>query len=325
MQPGGTYQIAVDATDNVGVADVEFSVNGQHVAVATTSPYQFTLAVPVTYAAGATLVLTAVARDLSNTTAVATAETRTGGPGGISGYAFDDTTGFVLQGVNAVLNNDVSAVTDASGTFNLISLVPSGVVRLTKDGYTPVERHYSVAIGEGTALFDARLTPLDAQSNVIGSNGGTASGDGGRLQANFPAGTFASARDMRMTAVSPQGLANLLPYGWSPIPGAVVDVRPAAAGADLSQEFPSPVLLTVSQLSGLNAATPITLAYYDEASHRWMVKAVELHALVGSNGEATLSAGLYCQGQHAFLVADSGSTAPPAASGGPAFDRVPIG
>src|SRR6185503_1861211 len=105
VQPGGTYQILVDATDNVGVADVEFRVNGQYVATSPVAPYEFTLAVPTVYAAGTNLVLSAVARDLTNTTAVATAQTRSGGPGGVSGYVFDDTTGYVLAGVNASLNN----------------------------------------------------------------------------------------------------------------------------------------------------------------------------------------------------------------------------
>ncbi|MBC8029832.1 MAG: Ig-like domain-containing protein [Pyrinomonadaceae bacterium] len=310
VQPGGTYQILVDATDNVGVADVEFRLNGQYVATVATAPYQFTLAVPSVYAAGANLVLSAVARDLTNTTAVATAQTRTGGPGGISGYVFDDTTGYVLQGVNVLLNSDGSVITDELGVFNLISSSPSGVVRLTKDGHTLVERSYSVSIGEGTALFDARLTPLDSQTNLIGVSGATANGDGGRLQVTFPAGTFDEPTDMRVTNVSPQGLANLLPYGWSPVPSAVVDLRPAPNSAAAPQAFPAPAHLTISQVSGLTSATPLTLVGYDETSHRWMVVSAGLYATATSGGGA-LSADLPRTGQYAFLVADTGPTAPP--------------
>lgn len=299
VQPGSSYQILVDAADNVGVADVEFRVNGQHVATNTTAPYQFTLTLPLAYAADTTLVLSAVARDLTNTTAVATAQTRTGGPGGISGYVFDDATGYVLPAVNVALNNAAAAPTDAQGVFNLVSATPSGVVRLSKDGYTAVERLYSVSTGEGTALFDTRLTPLDTHANSIGVAGGTASGDGGRLQATFDAGTFSDATDVRVTSVSPQGLQNLLPYGWSPVPGAVVDVR-AANGA-------APAHLVISQVANLTSATPLTLARYDESGHRWVVVATNLFAT--ANGG--LSADLPSAGQFAFLVADTGAIAPP--------------
>jgi RHS repeat-associated protein len=309
VQPGGEYQILVDARDNVGVADVEFRVNGQHVETTSTAPYQFTLAVSTVYAAGTNLVLSAVARDLTNTTAVATAQTRTGGPGGISGYVFDDRTGYVLQGVNALLNNDGSMLTDELGVFNLISSTPSGVVRLSKNAHTPVERLYSVSIGEGTALFDARLTPLDSQANTIGIAGGTAGGDSGRVQVSFAPGTFADEADIRVTSVSPQGPENLLPYGWSPVPGALVDVRPASGGVVGSQALPAPAHLAISQVNGLSSATPLTLARYDEASHRWMVVSTGTYATADSGA---LSADLPRLGQYAFLVADTGATAPPA-------------
>ena len=302
VQPGGSYQVLVEASDNQGIADVEFSLNGQHVATASTAPYLFTLTVPLTYAAGVTLVLSAVARDLTNTTAVATAETHTAGPGGISGYAFDDSTGYVMPGVAALLNGDASVNTDEQGVFSLISAMPSGVVRLSKDGYTPVERLYKVAVGEGTAVFDSRLTPLDSHANVIGVGGGTASGDDGRVQVSFNAGTFASQTDVRVTSVSPQGLANLLPYGWSPVPGAVIDLRPAS-----SAPYQSAAHLAISQVAGLTAATPLTLARYDEESHAWTVAAVG--QLASANGG--LTADLPRAGQYAYLVADTGVTAPP--------------
>ena len=191
VQPGSTYQILVDAADNIGVADVEFRVNGQYIGAASAAPYQFTLTIPLANAAGSTLVLSAVARDLTNTTAVATAQTQIGGPGGISGYAFDDATGYVLPAVNVQLNGDAPAATDtrahSTGFFR-----PDRLRSLSKGGYTPVDRLYSVSQGEGTALFDARLTPLDSHANLIGPSGGTATGDGGRVQLSFNAELWAS-------------------------------------------------------------------------------------------------------------------------------------
>ena len=302
VQAGGTYQILVNATDNVGIADVELRLNGQRIETVTTAPYQFTLAIPAVYAGGVTLVLSAVARDLTNTTTVATAQLQTAGPGGISGYVFDDTTGYVMQGVNALLNGGSPVTTDEQGVFSFVSTMPAGVVRLSKDGYTPIERLYKVAIGEGTALFDARLTPLDSQTNSIGASGGTVNGDGGRVQLSFVAGALSQQTDLRVTSVSPQGLANLLPYGWSPVPGAIIDVR--AADGSLAG---SPAHLTISQVNGLTSSTPLTLARYDETTHSWTVVSVGLFAAAGG----ALSADLPSLGQYAFLVADTGATTPP--------------
>ncbi len=302
VQPGGTYQILVNATDNVGIADVELRLNGQRIETVTTAPYQFTLSVPAVFAAGVTLVLSAVARDLTNTTTVATAQLQTAGPGGISGYVFDDTTGYVMVGVNALLNGASPVTTDEAGVFSFVSTTPAGVVRLSKDGFTPVERLYKVAIGEGTALFDARLTPLDSQTNSIGASGGTVNGDGGRVQVNFVAGALSQQMDLRVTSISPQGLANLLPYGWSPVPGAIIDIRTADGSA-----LQSPAQLTISTVAGLSSTTPLTLARYDEASHSWTVVGVSLQASTGG----ALSADLPSLGQYAFLVADTGTTAPP--------------
>lgn len=303
VQPGGTYQVLVNATDNVGIADVELRLNGQRIETVTAAPYQFTLSVPAVFAPGVTLVLSAVARDLTNTTTVATAQLQTAGPGGISGYVFDDTTGYVMQGVNALLNGSSPVTTDELGIFSFISSTPTGVVRLSKDGYTPVERVYKVAIGEGTALFDARLTPLDSNTNSIGASGGTINADGGRVQVNFVAGALAQQTDLRVTSISPQGLANLLPYGWSPVPGAIIDVRTADGSAALQ----SPSHLTISQVAGLTSTTTLTLARYDETTHSWTVVAVNLQASAGG----ALSADLPSLGQYAFLVADTGATAPP--------------
>lgn len=303
VQPGGTYQVLVNATDNVGIADVELRLNGQKIDTVTTAPYQFTLSVPAAFAAGVTLVLSAVARDVANTTSVATAQLQTAGPGGISGYVFDDSTGYVMQGVSALLNGSSPVSTDEQGVFSFVSSTPAGVVRLLKDGYTPVERLYKVAIGEGTALFDARLTPLDSQTNSIGASGGTVSGDGGRVQVNFVAGALSQQTDLRVTAVSPQGLANLLPYGWSPVPGGIIDVRTAAGSAGLQ----SPSHLTISAVAGLASSTPLTLTRYDETTHSWTVIGVAIQSAAGG----ALSADLPGLGQYAFLVADTGATAPP--------------
>ncbi|HEV2763756.1 MAG TPA: Ig-like domain-containing protein, partial [Pyrinomonadaceae bacterium] len=309
VQPGATYQITVEAADNVGVAEVEFSLDGTRVASLSAAPYVFTLSVPSPLAAGQVLTLTAVARDLSGATSVATAQARTSGPGGLSGYVFDDATGYVLAGARAAVEGEASATTDEGGVYSLVSARPSGVVRVSKDGYTAVERIFNVTPGEGSALFDARLTPLDARANPLGAAGGTALGDGERLRADFPAGSLGATADVRLTSVSPQGLANLLPYGWSPVPGAVVDVR---AGVSSSAAFQTPVRLKVAKPSASLAGLTLTLARYDEQAHGWRVVATNL----APAADGSLEADLERAGQYAFVVADAGATAPPAPAAG---------
>jgi RHS repeat-associated protein len=306
VQPGASYQITVEATDNVGVAAVEFSVNGAAVGTDAESPYVFTLNVPAALAAGNTLTLSAVARDLSGTSATATAQARTTGPGGISGYAFDDATGYTLEGARAAIAGETNATTDASGTYGLVSNNATGVVRLTKDGYTPVERIYNVSPSEGAALFDARLTPLDSHANQIGAAGGSATGDSDRMRLDIAAGSLPEGTDVRLTSVSPQGLANLLPYGWSPVPGGVVDVR---AG---STAFQTPAHLRIARTSVSLNGLALALVRYDEQAHGWRVVAANLSA----NADGSLEADITAPGQYAFLVADQGTTAPPPAQGG---------
>lgn len=315
VQPGGSYQVTVEAADNVGVADVELRVSGARVGVVTVAPYQFTVNVPAALAAGNVLTLTAVARDLTGSTAVATAKMQTTGPGGVSGYVFDDSTGYVLEGVTALLDNSASNASDAQGAFNFVSTTPSGVVRLSKAGFTPVERVYTVLPGEGAALFDARLTPLDSQANDLGPAGGTATGDGGRLRVSFGAGLFADTTDVRITSVSPQGLEGLLPFGWSPVPHAVVHVGAATADAPLPATFQTPARLSIARTPELSSAVPLVLARYDERVHGWTVVLTNLNAGV----DGALEADLPGPGQYALLVADVGTSAPPAPVAGQAL------
>lgn len=312
VQPGGTYVIRADAADNLGVSAVDFMVDGQQVAAVAQAPYEFTFTVPADAAPDRLLSVAAVARDLTGAAASDTAVTRVVGPSGVSGYVFDDATGYAIEGARASVAGGQSVTTQPAGVYSFVSATPSGVVRIFREGYTPAERSYEGASGGGTSLFDARLTRLDANSNVSTAAGGMASGDGGRLQVALGAGAFPAGADVRVTSVSPQGLANLLPFGWSPVPGAVVDVRPANYAGAIAAPFEAPARLTVSAVQGLAAGTPLVLARYDEAAHAWKVVVAALTA--GEGG--ALSADLPAAGQYAFLVADTGSTAPPASADG---------
>ncbi|MGH9765330.1 MAG: beta strand repeat-containing protein, partial [Blastocatellia bacterium] len=312
VQAGNSYQITATASDSVGVAEVDFSVNGQTSATLTAPPYQFTFTVPSTAAAGQAFTISAVAKGLSGLTAVDTAQTQVSGPGGVSGYVFDDGTGYIISGASATMSEGGSVPTNASGVFSFVSASPSGLVRVFNAGYTPVERAYSVGSGLGTSVFDSRLTLLDGQTNVIHSSGGLASGSGGVITATFAAGSFPDGSDVRLTSISQQGLINLLPFGWSPVPGAVVDVRVNGPDAPATTLFSSAAQLNIASVAGLVSSTPLVLVHYDESAHAWIV--LQTGVAAGTGG--ALSATLPGPGQYAFLVADTGATAPPAAAPG---------
>jgi len=305
VQPGSSYQLQAEAADSYGVAEVEFLVDGVSMTRTSVAPYQFNYLVPANFPPNQTISVSAVARDFSGSSAVATAQTVTTGPSGIVGFVFDDVTGYILPEAVAALNGQNSVLTEGTGRYSFVSPTNAGFVKVSKDGYTTVERSYNSEAGLGVEIFDSRLTPLDSKTNAMDANGGgTASSNNLRFSAQFGNGAFPSNTDVRLTEVSPQGLANLLPFGWSPVPGAVVDIR--TAQPTIVTPFPTAATLTVSQVTNVTSSIPLTLARYDEAQHKWIVVAKDIVVAGGS-----LNASIPVAGQYAFLVADTGATAPP--------------
>jgi len=307
IQPGASYAIRAEASDALGIASVEFAVDGQVVKTATTAPFEFTLTVPANVQSGQVIVMTATARDLAGASATDTVRAKVSGPGGISGYVFDDATGYAVESAMAILNGGLAVSSDSQGAFVIISSTPSGVIRIFRSEYTPVERIYSVGPGGSVSLFDARLTRISTDANIIGAAGGAATGDGGRINISFGAGSFAEGTDIRVTSISPQGLIGLLPFGWSPVPGAIIDIRRADTSLVETGIFSNVANLTINETLGLAAGTRLVLARYDEATHKWIV--VESSVIAGEGG--LIAATLPGAGQYAFLVADTGETAPP--------------
>lgn len=308
VNPGESYIIGATAFDAYGIADVEFTVNGASIIRSAVSPYQFTLNIPLNQAPNENLNISAIARDNAGLGATSTARIITSGPSGLTGYVFDDATGYILPEASARLNTQNPLLTDENGLYSFISNSASGNVLLSKTGYTAVERSYSAIAGTGVEIFDARLTPLDSKINTADGNGSVNASDStDKIQAQFAPNSFPSGADVRLTHVSPQGLANLLPFGWSPIPEAVVDIRTADETGFSNRSLPNPADLIVSNIPGLAANIPVVLARYNDASHKWIVLQTDLVA--GENGR--LQASISSTGQYAFLVADTGATAPP--------------
>ncbi len=313
VNPGESYTIGATAFDTYGISDVEFTINGASVTRSSVSPYLYTLNIPLNQTPNETLNISAIARDNAGLSATATARIITSGPSGLTGYVFDDATGYVLPETSARLNVQNPLLTDENGLYSFISTSASGNVLLSKNGYTTIERGYTATAGSGVEVFDARLTPLDSKVNTADANGSAnASNTGGKIQLQFAPNSFPAGTDIRVTEVSPQGLANLLPYGWSPIPGAVVDIRTADETGFSNRNFSNPANLTITQLSGLTSNIPVVLAKYDGTAHKWIVLQRDLFAVT----EGTLQTSISTSGQFAFLVADTGATAPPSAVNG---------
>ena len=245
------------------------------------------------------------------------------GPGYLQGKVLDDTRGLRMEGAAV-------ALTDAAGvTTSLTSAVDGGyfaetasgqtLVTITRPGYTSVERLVAVLPEKKASAVDARLTRISATSNQVNATGGTIRAEVGTgtvrpvIELEIPAGAIAVQSDLRLTPVSNQGLAGLLPLGWSPL--AVVDLRllEPNAGTQLEVAFTSAATIKFPVTASMPAPDAVvTLAAYDASSHQWRTKG---NATVAADG-LSASASLDGAGQYALVVADPAPNAPEAAVAG---------
>ena len=137
---------------------------------------------------------------------------------------------------------------------------------------------------------------------------GTATSEDGQFRVEFPPGALSKPADIRLTAVSPQGLAGRLPFGWSPAPGAVVDIRPWDA-SNMGASLLVPARLRLEKAPGLSSESKLVFVRYDEDRHCWEVVAAQVTA----GPEGAVEAEVRTLGQYALLAPDTGPTAPPEA------------
>lgn len=253
-------------SDNLQVAQVAFTINGQPAGTFTQPPYDVVITVPQSAANGDVLTIVATARDTAGNTASESHGVKVVTAAAITGLVLDDKTGLPLAGASVVILKDgvtpTPVTTDANGRYTLPSSDALAVIRISKDGMTLVERHVSLTTGVGAVPVDARLTLL-----------GTASGD-----ISVP-----GAASGTVTALSAQGLPGLLPMGWAPL-----------AAVDLQQ----PGAITVAHLATTN---PLTLVRYDLDLHDWSVVSTALTPA----GDQTLSVTVLTAGTYAVILPDS--------------------
>ncbi|MBW2258221.1 MAG: hypothetical protein JRI25_26985, partial [Deltaproteobacteria bacterium] len=231
------------------------------------------------------------------------------GAGFLQGEVYDDRAGLPLARAMATLLADgsgsleppVTTTADAQGRFLLEGLQGEALVRLEQPGYTGVDRRGVIPGDTASTLLDARLTPLDAQIHTITSAlGGEVSDTAGSVTLVFPPGSVAAVTDIRVTALSNQGLPGRLPLGWSPI--AAVDVRPF--GLTLAQ----PARLRVPNHLNLLPDSQVTIAVYDPQGHQWVV---QTPAQVTADGQ-DIAVETLTTGQWVWLLPDAAPFAPAA-------------
>ncbi|HEX4965393.1 MAG TPA: Ig-like domain-containing protein [Thermoanaerobaculia bacterium] len=232
-----------------------------------------------------------------------------GGSGFLLGTVIDNATGRPLAGARVLVTatNGTALpeplpeqVTGDDGRFRLP--VPAGTHDLTivRPGYAPAFRLVASGAGQGTEIFDPRLTPA-ATPQTLGSGGGTW-GSGTDAILTLPAGALAASVSVAATRLDEQGLPMLLPYGWSPRGAAWLDLGGAALLADSTLSLP------VESATG----TSLVLVHLDLASLQWRV----LGTAQVANGRVAFTlpaaaAGL-TDGGWAAVEADDGPLAPPA-------------
>ncbi len=246
----------------------------------------------------------------------------TTGAGFLHGEVYDDSLGLPLANASVSLLADgggarsppLEVGVDANGEFLLSGQSGPAVVRVESPGFTAVERLATIPAGTAQRLLDTRLTLLDdSVTSVSSATGGVATNSKGELALTFGAGALAADADLQLTRISNQGLAGVLPAGWSPV--AVVDIAPAGL------EFAQPAQLALPNDFNFPASSAVDLSTYDAATHQWVGAAP---ARVSVNGQ-TITAPLEGTGQVALLLADVTPLAPPALQTGVPLEGVALG
>ncbi len=328
---GASVSLSLSASDAIGLKAVEVTANNLSLwsftpnsELSTQNSISYLLSPDL--APGTVVNLQARVKDSAGNAGTATAQIQINqGPSGhgfIQGEVYDDSKGLRLEGaqisITAISNppsvppyqGGIWGVTLADGGY--FTEAPEGdyLITISKAGFTSVERLVTVKPEKKTIAVDARLTPVNTAQNYIDANGGIISAGSGTANAepgtlNFeltiPANTLDQQFDLRLTRVSNQGLAHLLPSGWSPI--AAVDVHAITPNLELkTPNFASPAALKVTLASNptVSASTAVTIVSYDATSHQWLV---QTPGMVSSDG-LSIHASPASAGQYAFILPD---------------------
>jgi len=119
------------------------------------------------------------------------------------------------------------------------------------------------------------------------------------ISLDIPSGALSESQTLALTQISPQGLAGLLPQGWSPV--GVADISPH------NVPFQIPASLTMPNPLGFDGNAGIILATWDEVERAWRTVA---DANVSAD-RTIISAQIPSTGQFTFILPDVLPQVPP--------------
>ena len=224
------------------------------------------------------------------------------GAGLVIGEVYDDTRSLPLEGVSVEAfapgtgQSLGSTLTDERGRYQFPSLDTGSLLRLGLSGFTAADRVVGTFENGLAEVVDARLTPLEDPTLVQALIGAT-QGDAAGNHLVVPPGSLASDGEVRLTAVSGQGLQKPLPPGWTPL---------AVAQVDGLSGLSTPAELTLRDRTGAAAGLEAVFARYDAGSLAWRLLATQILPQDGLGLLDTLTD----SGQVALVVPDAGDGAP---------------
>lgn len=299
--------ISANVQENLAIRDVVFTFDGAVVATKTAAPFEVDVIAPATAQPGTLLLLAVVATDTAGNSTTVTRELRVTSDGAVTGLVLSHVTGLPIAEARVRIagQEQRNTTTDTRGRYAL----PANdqnlvlVIEAPEDAATPmtsVERTVAIQSAVGTVPVDARLTPLGPIVNVGASGGTLTEGD---VTVSIPGGAVGAITEMRLTAIGPQGLPNLLPLGWAP--AAAFDLRAEPA---ITSTVPFEVSIE-NAITNASGAVAFHLVRYDTATHAWTVTAVNVQRSGGA-----VQASVPQTGSYAVVFADDANVPAPATS-----------
>jgi hypothetical protein len=225
-------------------------------------------------------------------------------PGIVIGEVYDDRRSLPLEGATVeALDRTTRQVlaateTDDRGRYLLDPGQIDFVLRISRQGYTSVERTTVDSRGSFAEAMDARLTARGQPQTIQALFGGevkTTAGDA----VVIPPGAFGANASVAVTSISGQGPTAVFPPGWTPL--SIIDLE-APEGP------PFQATLRFVDRTNMAGGRNATLARYDTASASWLA----LVEVVAPGDMPVEFSELLEPGQFALVVPDEGEGAPAA-------------
>ncbi len=300
--PGQSVPVQASASDDRGVARVDFFANGVRVGEDQSEPFALAHPVPATLTAGDEVVWVAVAEDFSGNTATSgEALTRivSTGQGIAHGEVYDDRASQPLRGARVEVLAAGGAVgpgpqTDGRGRWALALPQGPAVLGISLPGYTHALRVVEVPRDGLAQPLDARRTRLGAGEEV------------GPARLILPPGALPEGAALVLAELSAQSLPVPLPLGWSPL----LALHLSPVGSALAIEG-----LLAFDLDGLPA--DLIAAQWSEEERAWL-RVPLIDPGQGGGVEAVISR----LETLVLALPDQGQTAPPIPDEGDALTGV---